>query len=99
MFVRVLYSLPSRELTITYPTKGEVWKIIILKSAFVGRGYVSFQEGIQFIFLRLFQHTELEHTPKPLPTGYKQESGQHFLRGKLAVELQGCPPPKINIEP
>ena len=21
--------------------------------------------------LRLFQHTELEHTPKPLPTGYK----------------------------
>ena len=26
---------------------------------------------LTYIHLRLFQHTELEHTPKPLPTGHK----------------------------
>jgi len=28
-------------------------------------------EVVYAVYLRLFQHTELEHTPKPLPTGYK----------------------------
>ena len=32
--------------------------------------------------LRLFQHTELEHTPKPLPTGYK---GIPFIIGERGL--------------
>ena len=31
------------------------------------------------VLLRLLQHTELEHTPKPLPTGY---SGIPFIVGQ-----------------
>ena len=36
-------------------------------------------------FIRLFQHTELEHTPKPLPTGYK---GIPFIVGQ--GDCLGC---------
>ena len=41
--------------------------------------------GFRFVYLRLFQHTELEHTPKPLPTGYK---GIPFIVGQ--GDCLGC---------
>ena len=41
-----------------------------------------------FFFLRLFQHcTPLEHTPKPLPTGYK---GIPFIVGERGIAERVC---------
>ena len=37
--------------------------------------------------LRLFQHTELEHTPKPLPTGY---NGIPFIVGERGIAERVC---------
>ena len=37
--------------------------------------------------LRLFQHTELEHTPKPLPTGY---NGIPFIVGERGDAERVC---------
>ena len=46
------------------------WIELVMKNA----------EKPEFVFLlRLLQHTELEHTPKPLPTGY---SGIPFIVGQ-----------------